>query len=466
LTEDDPYTEKKKRKRLLPIIIFLPFAATAGVIFWLEGRLNKSTADAARIDEADSLATNAETATDSTRTRIGQGQARDTAPGSEALATDGAGAGNNAEREGETGRTEPTAPKVRKDKTPPSDPVFLGPVSDEMKPSSPGRRDESETVPDGRASNAGLSSPVPLGSPAEAGASANTDAIMAQADTPRDRPAVEATGLAGAPQATDRSGTDREVPVERGPQARRERARTVIAPAATSRPAGEAPASRDQKPVTREAATGLAPRETAGMRPPGDSAEDLFAARPSAPATPQDAPAGSSAGDQDPAIAPSFTTRPEAAEAPPEPSPPLASLSTEFAPASPPAPAAAAPAPVPAPVPVPLAPTASPRDTIVSPPPPPPPSPADQIVAGAPWVVQILAVEDETILCDYWADLKEKQPRLFGEAERTIARKDLGNGRIVFRLRAGAFETRQQAAAYCRALGELGQDCFPIHRSN
>ena len=80
--------------------------------------------------------------------------------------------------------------------------------------------------------------------------------------------------------------------------------------------------------------------------------------------------------------------------------------------------------------------------------------------------MQLLAVEDEVVLCDYWADLKAAHPDLFGRAERTISRKDLGNGRIVFRLRAGAFETRDDAAAYCTALGQLGQDCFPVHRTD
>lgn len=99
-------------------------------------------------------------------------------------------------------------------------------------------------------------------------------------------------------------------------------------------------------------------------------------------------------------------------------------------------------------------------------PPPPPPSPAEFIVPGAPWLVQLIAVEDEVVLCEYWSDLKAKHPELFGEAERTVARKVMSDGRIVFRLRAGAFRTREHAADYCEAIGKFGQACYPVARGS
>jgi len=120
------------------------------------------------------------------------------------------------------------------------------------------------------------------------------------------------------------------------------------------------------------------------------------------------------------------------------------------------------PLPVPLPIPLPLPiPTGAPDPA----PPPlpapvPPPAPVPHPAPGGDYYVQVHATPHEHSICEIWFTLKETFPDLFAHAEQSVSRLDQHDGSILFRLRVGAFDTAEDASAFCARLKRDGHDCF------
>ena len=63
-----------------------------------------------------------------------------------------------------------------------------------------------------------------------------------------------------------------------------------------------------------------------------------------------------------------------------------------------------------------------------------------------------------------WRTFQSKAPGLASSARMDIQRADLGAQGIYFRLRAGFFDTRERASAYCDKAKAQGQDCMVVVR--
>ncbi len=78
------------------------------------------------------------------------------------------------------------------------------------------------------------------------------------------------------------------------------------------------------------------------------------------------------------------------------------------------------------------------------------------------YLVQIAALRSEQAADTAWASANREAPDLFVGAEKRIQRADLGAKGVFFRLRAGAFATREEASAFCGALKDRGRDCIVV----
>ncbi len=120
-------------------------------------------------------------------------------------------------------------------------------------------------------------------------------------------------------------------------------------------------------------------------------------------------------------------------------------------------------------VPVPVAPVTRGED--VAPPPavlPPVAVPevpaAVQPSASGRYVIQIAAFRDQVQAAAGFARLRTAYPDLVEGLTPDVERADLGDRGIYYRLRIGAFETKDAAAALCTRLKGRGQDCIVKER--
>lgn len=120
-------------------------------------------------------------------------------------------------------------------------------------------------------------------------------------------------------------------------------------------------------------------------------------------------------------------------------------------------------------VPVPVAPVSR-GDAIVPPPTVLPPvavpetPPAVQLSASGRFVIQIAAFRDQVQAAAGFARLRSAYPDLVSGLTPDVERADLGDRGIYYRLRLGAFETKDAAAALCTRLKGRGQDCIVKER--
>jgi cell division septation protein DedD len=120
-------------------------------------------------------------------------------------------------------------------------------------------------------------------------------------------------------------------------------------------------------------------------------------------------------------------------------------------------------------VPVPVAPVT--RGAAVLPPPTvlppvavPETPPAVQPSANGRFVIQIAAFRDQVQAAAGFARLRTAYPDLVSELVPDVERADLGERGVYYRLRIGAFETKDAAAALCTRLKGRGQDCIVKER--
>ncbi|MBK8840639.1 MAG: SPOR domain-containing protein [Hyphomonadaceae bacterium] len=82
---------------------------------------------------------------------------------------------------------------------------------------------------------------------------------------------------------------------------------------------------------------------------------------------------------------------------------------------------------------------------------------------GGSWLVQVAAPSSEAGAMSEWEKRVKSLPEFFSAAERLIVQADV-NGKLVYRLRAGAFASKADADAFCSAYKAKGGNCFPAVR--
>jgi cell division septation protein DedD len=92
-------------------------------------------------------------------------------------------------------------------------------------------------------------------------------------------------------------------------------------------------------------------------------------------------------------------------------------------------------------------------------------APAARTATGAEgFVVQIAALRSRQEAEEAWRLFGDRAPGLQRSAEMSVQRADLGPQGVFYRLRAGYFETREKASAYCERAKALGQECMVVVR--
>lgn len=241
--------------------------------------------------------------------------------------------------------------------------------------------------------------------------------------------------------------------------------------------------STDEPPKAPEPAPAPAPApalRAAPVAPPTAAPPTAVAAAPK-PATPAPAAAtpapAKPVADSKPAPAPEPQRQVAAAApsaAPPAAAPPAAAP-TALVPPAVPQPTPPAPAPAAAPV---AAPTPAPRAAAPAPPPAPPapvrqarvepaapaPAPAPAPVSaggGSIYRLQLVATRSDSGLTQAWAQLKQRYPAALASADPRIERTDTTTGPL-YRLQAGPYASRDDAAGACSTIRAGGGQCFIV----
>lgn len=90
------------------------------------------------------------------------------------------------------------------------------------------------------------------------------------------------------------------------------------------------------------------------------------------------------------------------------------------------------------------------------------PAPRFAFSASGTYLVQIAALREQAAADRAWSELVSRHPGLMAGADKRVQRADLGARGIFYRLRAGAFDTREAASAFCEALKTAGNDCIVV----
>ncbi len=89
---------------------------------------------------------------------------------------------------------------------------------------------------------------------------------------------------------------------------------------------------------------------------------------------------------------------------------------------------------------------------------------APLFVANGPYVAQLAALQSEASVDQAWRRLSSRAPQLFEPARLDVERADLGPRGVYFRVRAGYFPDRANAARFCERIRQMGQDCIVAAR--
>ena len=106
-------------------------------------------------------------------------------------------------------------------------------------------------------------------------------------------------------------------------------------------------------------------------------------------------------------------------------------------------------------------------ETSAVPEPQPEPEPASRFAfqAGGEYLVQISALRSEAAATDAWKRARRANPDIFEGASMSIERADLGAKGVFYRLRAGAFGSRDGASDFCDAYKAEGGDCIVVRET-
>jgi SPOR domain len=92
-------------------------------------------------------------------------------------------------------------------------------------------------------------------------------------------------------------------------------------------------------------------------------------------------------------------------------------------------------------------------------------APMDSPRAGeGAFVAQLASLQSQAAVEQAWVRFRARAPELFAPARLDVQRADLGARGIYYRVRAGYFASRDQAAQFCNQIREMGQDCLPAPR--
>ncbi|MBL8543407.1 MAG: SPOR domain-containing protein [Hyphomonadaceae bacterium] len=89
---------------------------------------------------------------------------------------------------------------------------------------------------------------------------------------------------------------------------------------------------------------------------------------------------------------------------------------------------------------------------------------APMIAGNGPFVAQLAALQSEAAVQQAWRRLSSRAPELFASAHLDVERADLGQRGIYYRVRAGYFTDRSNAARFCERIRQMGQDCIVTTR--
>lgn len=89
---------------------------------------------------------------------------------------------------------------------------------------------------------------------------------------------------------------------------------------------------------------------------------------------------------------------------------------------------------------------------------------APAFAANGPYVAQLAALQSEAATDQAWRRLSSRAPQLFAHARLDVERADLGQRGIYYRVRAGYFPDRANAARFCERIRQMGQDCIVAAR--
>ncbi len=87
-----------------------------------------------------------------------------------------------------------------------------------------------------------------------------------------------------------------------------------------------------------------------------------------------------------------------------------------------------------------------------------------QFASNGRYVAQLAALQSEAAVDPAWRRLSSRAPELFAPAQLDVERADLGQRGIYYRVRAGYFADRTQAARFCERIRQMGQDCYVAAR--
>ena len=88
-----------------------------------------------------------------------------------------------------------------------------------------------------------------------------------------------------------------------------------------------------------------------------------------------------------------------------------------------------------------------------------------RFAAGGAYQVQLMALRSQASAEDEWAKLRRRDPDLFDGATLDIQRADLGSKGVFYRLRLGAFDSRDAAKAFCSDVKAAGKDCIVVAKA-
>jgi hypothetical protein len=95
---------------------------------------------------------------------------------------------------------------------------------------------------------------------------------------------------------------------------------------------------------------------------------------------------------------------------------------------------------------------------------PPQLAPAPTFAASGGYVAQLAALQNEAGAELAWQRLASRAPSLFASAQLDVERADLGPRGVYYRVRAGYFADRSNAARFCERIRQMGQDCIAVAR--
>ncbi len=95
---------------------------------------------------------------------------------------------------------------------------------------------------------------------------------------------------------------------------------------------------------------------------------------------------------------------------------------------------------------------------------PPQLAPAPAFAATGAYVAQLAALQNQAGAELAWQRLASRAPGLFASAQLDVERADLGPRGVYYRVRAGYFADRTNAARFCERIRQMGQDCIAVAR--